>query len=108
MAKIEELFTKLDAGVEALERAQKLLKRYRQSVLKAAVEGKLTEQWRAEHKDEIEPASELLKRILAERRKKWEEAELAKYEAKGKKPPKGWRRGIRSQKHPRDQTTKIA
>ena len=33
------------------------LKRYRQSVLKAAFEGKLTEDWRAEHQDEIEPAS---------------------------------------------------
>ena len=72
VAKIEELFTKLDAGVEALKRAQFLLKKYKQAVLKAAVEGKLTEKWREEHKDEIEPASELLKRILKERREKWE------------------------------------
>lgn len=72
VAKIEELFTKLDAGVESLKRAQLLLKRYKQAVLKAAVEGKLTEKWREEHKDEIEPASELLKRILEERRRKWE------------------------------------
>ena len=86
VAKIEALFTKLDAGVEALKRVQTLLKRYRQSVLKAAVEGKLTEKWREAHKDEIEPASELLKRILAERRAKWEETELAKMKAKGKVP----------------------
>ena len=57
VAKIEELFTKLDAGIDALHRVQAQLKRYRQSVLKAAFEGKLTETWRAEHQDEIEPAS---------------------------------------------------
>ena len=57
VAKIEELFTKLDAGIDALGKVQAQLKRYRQSVLKAAFEGKLTETWRAEHQDEIEPAS---------------------------------------------------
>jgi type I restriction enzyme S subunit len=39
VAKIEELFTKLDAGVQELRRAKAQLKRYRQSVLKAAVTG---------------------------------------------------------------------
>ena len=53
VAKIEELFTKLDAGIIALHKVQAQLKRYRQSVLKAAFEGKLTESWRAEHQDEI-------------------------------------------------------
>ena len=57
VAKIEELFTKLDAGIDALHKVQSQLKRYRQSVLKAAFEGKLTEAWRAEHRDELEPAS---------------------------------------------------
>jgi len=90
VAKIEELFSDLDAGVAALERAKANLKRYRAAVLKAAVEGKLTEQWRAEH-PEVEPASELLERILAERRGRWEQEQLAKYEAKGKKPPKNWK-----------------
>ena len=90
VAKIEELFSELDAGISALERVQANLKRYRASVLKAAVEGKLTEQWRAEHPD-VEPAGEVLKRILTERRKKWEEDQLAKYESKGKKPPKNWK-----------------
>jgi type I restriction enzyme, S subunit len=37
--KIEELFTKLDAGVQALKQTQALLKSYRRSVLKAAVGG---------------------------------------------------------------------
>ena len=59
VAKIEELFTKLDAGIDELHKAQSQLKRYRQSVLKAAFEGKLTESWRAEHQDEIEQASSI-------------------------------------------------
>ena len=46
VAKIEELFSNLDAGVAALKRAKANLKRYRAAVLKAAVEGKLTEEWR--------------------------------------------------------------
>jgi type I restriction enzyme S subunit len=46
VAKIEELFTKLDAGVEALKKVKAQLKRYRQAVLKYAFEGKLTEEWR--------------------------------------------------------------
>jgi len=70
VAKIEELFTRLDAGVEALQKAKALLKQYRQAVLKAAVEGRLTEEWRKEHAGEIEPASVLLERIQAERRQR--------------------------------------
>lgn len=42
VSKIEELFSELDKGVEQLEQAQARLKVYRQSVLKAAFEGRLT------------------------------------------------------------------
>ena len=70
VAKIEEVFTKLDAGDEALKKIKTQLKRYRQSVLKFAMEGKLTEEWRKEHKHELEPASVLLERIEKERKKK--------------------------------------
>jgi len=80
---IEQQFSRLDAGVAALQRAKAKLKRYRAAVLKAAVEGKLTETWRAEHPT-IEPASQLLERILKERRAKWE----ADLRAKGKDPAK--------------------
>jgi len=90
VAKLEELFSDLDAGVAALKRAKANLKRYRAAVLKAAVEGKLTEQWRAENPPK-EPAAKLLERILKERRKKWEQDQLAAYEANGKQPPKNWR-----------------
>lgn len=69
VAKIEELFTKLDAGVQALKKVQAELKRYRQAVLKHAFEGKLTAEWRKKHKAELEPASKLLERIAKEREK---------------------------------------
>lgn len=42
VAKIEELFSEIDKGIEDLKRAQQQLKIYRQSVLKWAFEGKLT------------------------------------------------------------------
>ena len=83
MAAIEEQFTRLDAGVAALRRARAALKRYRAAVLKAAVEGRLTAAWRAAHPD-AEPAAALLRRILAERRARWE----ADQRAKGKDPAK--------------------
>jgi type I restriction enzyme, S subunit len=63
VTEIEKQFTRLDAGSAALKRAQANLKRYKAAVLKAACEGKLVEQDASD-----EPASELLARILAERR----------------------------------------
>jgi len=87
---LDELFSDLDAGVATLERVRETLKLYRASVLKAAVEGALTAEWRGQH-PYIEPASELLKRILAERRRRWEEDQLAKFKAKGQEPPKNWK-----------------
>jgi type I restriction enzyme S subunit len=62
--KIESLFSKLDKGVNELKNLQEKLKIYRQSVLKSAFEGKLTEKWREENKDNIEPAENLLKNKL--------------------------------------------
>jgi type I restriction enzyme, S subunit len=41
VASLEEQFSRLDAGIAALKRAQANLKRYRASVLKAACEGRL-------------------------------------------------------------------
>jgi len=74
VAEIEKQFTRLDAGVAALKRVHANLKRYRAAVLKAACEGKLVpteaELARAESRT-YEPADQLLARILAERRKKW-------------------------------------
>ena len=49
--KIEELFSDLDKVTEDLKKSQVQLKIYRQSVLKAAFEGKLTEEWRQTRKE---------------------------------------------------------
>jgi len=87
--KLDELLSDLDAGIAALERARANLKRYRASILKAAVEGRLTAAWRAAHPD-AEHADKLLERILAERRKRWEDAQLARYAERGQTPPNGW------------------
>lgn len=97
VAKIEELFSHIDAGIAALNKTKKLLKQYRQSVLKAAVTGELTKQWREENKDKLEPANQLLERILKERDKEYArkvavwETVLAEWKAsgeQGKKPSK--------------------
>ena len=63
VAKIEELFSELDKGIENLKTAQAQLKVYRQAMLKHAFEGKLTAQWRADNPDKLETADALLKRI---------------------------------------------
>ncbi|WP_085299718.1 restriction endonuclease subunit S [Cognaticolwellia mytili] len=84
--KIEELFSHIDAGVEGLKQAKYKLQQYRQSVLKDAVTGKLTEKWRKQNADKLEPASELLERILEERCENWEAEQLKIFEVKGKTP----------------------
>jgi type I restriction enzyme S subunit len=90
VAKIEELFSNLDAGRADLQTAQRQLERYRLSVLQAAVEGRLTAAWRRSHTPE--PADALLERILEERREQWEEQyRWERYDSKGKEPPSGWK-----------------
>ena len=88
--KLEELLSDLDAGVAELKAAQRKLAQYRQSLLKAAVEGALTADWRAVHGQPQETGAELLQRILSERRARWEQKQLAKFAEQGKAPPKGW------------------
>ena len=78
VAEVETQFTRLDASVAALRRAQANLKHYRASVLRDACEGRLVpaeaELARSEGR-EYEPAAVLLERILAERRARWESQE---------------------------------
>ena len=51
VARIEELFSQLDAGVETLKKTKAQLAIYRQAVLKEAFEGRLTAEWREGHPD---------------------------------------------------------
>ncbi|MFD2112299.1 restriction endonuclease subunit S [Thiorhodococcus fuscus] len=91
VSKLDELLSDLDAGVAELEAAQKKLAHYRQSLLKAAVEGVLTAEWRAENTPR-ETGADLLQRILTERRARWEARQLAKFQEQGKPPPKDWQK----------------
>jgi type I restriction enzyme S subunit len=85
VSKLKSLLTRSRRAKEALDAIPALLERFRQSVLAAAFRGDLTEDWRTKHPD-VEPASKLLEYIRAERRRHWEEAELEKMRAKGKRP----------------------
>ncbi len=73
VAKIEELFSELDKGIESLKTARAKLNIYRQAVLKHAFEGKLTAQWREENKDKLETPEQLLARIKQEREARYEQ-----------------------------------
>lgn len=71
VARIDELFSELDDGEAALDRARADLETYRKSLLKAAVTGELTADWRAANPP-AETGEQLLQHILAERKARWE------------------------------------
>lgn len=89
-AKIEELFSELDKGVQSLETARAQLQTYRQSLLKAAFEGRLTEQWRRDNADKLETTDQLLEHVREEREARYQQkleewkAAIAKWEENGK------------------------
>ena len=87
VAKIEELFSELDNGIENLNTARAQLKVYRQALLKHAFEGKLTAQWREENKDKLENASALQQRIQTERAARYQQ-QLTDWQALGQKGSK--------------------
>ena len=95
VAKIEELFSELDKGVESLKTARAQLNVYRQAVLKHAFEGKLTAQWREENKDKLETPEQLLARIKQEREARYEQ-QLQEWKA----AVKAWEEGSKSGKKP--------
>ncbi|MDH0423086.1 restriction endonuclease [Delftia tsuruhatensis] len=90
-AKVEELLCDLDAGVAELKAAQKKLAQHRQSLLKSALEGALTADWRKTNTPS-ETGSQLLERSLNQRRTRWEAKHLTKFSKHGKNPPKDWKK----------------
>ena len=87
---IEKQFSRLDEWLNSLKRTKENLKKYKASVLKSAVEWKLTKTWREQIKDsetssewQIEPASVLLEKILKEKEEKFKKEFLKR---KYKKP----------------------
>lgn len=116
---IESLQERSSRARVLLSEVGPLIGQLRQSVLRDAFSGKLTADWRARRRmgtpespsppapseensglgapvensatnPAHETASELLLRIRTERRERWQSEQLAKYEAKGKQPPKNW------------------
>lgn len=73
---IETQLGRLDTAVARLHAAKAKLKRYKQAVLKAAVEGALTEEWR-EKNARVEPAAKLVARLGTMRREEWERQKRA-------------------------------
>lgn len=86
VAKLDAIMPRIEAVKARLDKVPGILKRFRQSVLTAAVTGKLTEQWREEH-PQVESAEKLLERIRKEREDRYKkECEEAK--KKGERMPK--------------------
>lgn len=77
VAKLDALFEKSRSIREKLDRLPRLLANLQRSILNSAFRGDLTREWRARNPT-VEPASEFLKRIRAERRAKWEADLIAK------------------------------
>lgn len=70
LARINELFAEVDDGEAALRRVRGDLETWRKSLLKAAVTGELTADWRAANSPE-ETGADLLARMLEDRRTRW-------------------------------------
>ncbi|HVV67939.1 MAG TPA: restriction endonuclease subunit S [Gammaproteobacteria bacterium] len=91
VAKIEELFSKLDNSIAALKTAREQLRVYRQAILKHAFEGKLTAKWREENADKLETSEQLLDRIQQERDARYQQqledwkTAVKEWETRGKK-----------------------
>ena len=115
VAKVEELFSQLDKGVESLKAARAKLDVYRQAVLKHAFEGKLTARWREENQDKLETPEQLIARIKQEREtcyelqlKEWKTA-VKEWEANGKsgKSPQRLKKLLKVTDLPRDVTAML-
>lgn len=83
VAKLDALLARTKKAREHLDRVPALLDALKRSILAAAFRGDLTAEWRKANPS-MEPATKLLERIRAERRRRWE----AELRAKGKDPKK--------------------
>lgn len=70
VARIDDLFAEIDEGEAALAEARAGVETYRKALLKAAVTGELTADWRSANPPQ-ETGEHLLARILADRRTRW-------------------------------------
>lgn len=77
--KLDELLSELEKGKEQLQTSLEQLKVYRQSILKHAFEGKLSEGWRSKQK-KLQTTDELVTEIIAYRKQQYEK-QLKEYKA---------------------------
>lgn len=93
VAKIEELFSELDAGSANLRLAKEQLNIFRQSILKNAFEGQLTEVWRKKNQNKVRLPEQLQVDIRLAQEKvykqlfdKWSSGEVGAAKPKPLKP----------------------
>ena len=92
VGKIEALQRRSQRVKEAIDAIPQLLDQFRQSVLAAAFRGDLTADWR-ENNPDVEPASVLLEKIRAERKKQYQN-ECDKAKAEGRRKPKAFKENV--------------
>ncbi|EKN3971766.1 TPA: restriction endonuclease subunit S [Yersinia enterocolitica] len=85
--KLDTLLALVDSAKARLEEIPQILKRFRQSVLAAAVSGKLTEEWR-ETQDVAESAEQLFDRWLSNRESNFENSKNKATEKRQTRPNK--------------------
>lgn len=85
VAKLDTLLSRIQNGEAAALRALERLQRYRSTVLRAAVLGELSREWRNSNRT-IENGTKVLRRLLEERRSRWEKSEIKRLGAAGKLP----------------------
>lgn len=90
VAKLRTTLARIQRAAVAARRAQRRLQRYRGAVLRAAVTGQLTRDWRESHKKDrkidFETGEVLLQRLLMARRLLWESAVLQRFREAGQEP----------------------
>jgi len=91
VSRIDTLFAEIDEGEAALAEARAGVETYRKALLKAAVTGELTADWRKANPQQ-ETGQQLLQRILADRRARWHAD--PKNTRKKYKEPEGPDRGL--------------
>jgi type I restriction enzyme, S subunit len=91
IAKLGELLSELDKGVESLNAAREQMKGYRQSILKYAFEGKLTRNWGTRSPDKVLTPEARVSAIRADRfgeAVERHERAMRAWDARGKKGTK--------------------
>lgn len=87
--KLDELLSELEKGKEQLQTSLEQLKVYRQSILKYAFEGKLSEEWRSKQ-EKLKTPDELVAEIKAYKKQQYEkqlkEYKIGKIKVKPKEP----------------------